>query len=234
MIKITVSLHCLWYESTNISNEDLPEPPSTAQMSPLPVVQLSNYIHLFFSFLKVKAITNNMFSLEIKGCILLQNFHLTNKLLFQVNLKFKLCVKLKLYKGHFSRQEGWKTTGSLILCLTSHWIISTHNYQSQQKSYKEVLWDGGFNDFALQSQLPWGKGAGRRQLGKQRGDMGTGGTDCSWEACSGWKERGEINVLKSGRKQARAIASEGKANVRKDRMGSWRKVALETLTFFFN
>lgn len=52
-----------------------------------------------------------------------------------------------------------------VLCLTSRQIISTHNYWSQQKSYEEVLWDGGFNDFGLQFKLPWRKGTGTKQLG---------------------------------------------------------------------
>lgn len=45
----------------------------------------------------------------MKDSMLLQNFHLKNKLIFQVNSKFKVenrvSVKLKLYKEHFSRQE---------------------------------------------------------------------------------------------------------------------------------
>lgn len=45
----------------------------------------------------------------MKGRMLLQNFHLENKLIFQEDSKFKVenpvSVKLKLCKGHFSRQE---------------------------------------------------------------------------------------------------------------------------------
>lgn len=118
--------------------------------------------------------------------------------------------------------------------------ISSNYFHSQLPKSTEKLQGGsvgwriqGFNDFALQSQLPWKKGTGTWQLGKLRGEMRTGGTDCSWEACSGWKEHEEIDVLKSGWKQEGARVSEGKANVRKDRMGSWRKAALETLTFCF-
>lgn len=57
---------------------------------PSPSCLTLHYIHSFFSFLTVKTITNNIFSLEIKGCMLLQNFHLMNTFLFQMNSKFKV------------------------------------------------------------------------------------------------------------------------------------------------
>lgn len=89
VLKITVSLHCLQYESTEVSNGDLPDTSYCSDESSPSCLTL-HYIHLLFSFLTVKTITTNIFSLEMNGCMLWQNFHLKDKLIFQVNSKFKV------------------------------------------------------------------------------------------------------------------------------------------------
>lgn len=62
--------------------------------------------------------------------------------------------------------------------------------------------------------------------------------DWSWEACSGWREHEEIDVVKRGCKEEGAFGTGGRMSERQEgrrkkghRMDSERKGAVETLTF---
>lgn len=135
---------------------------------PSPCCLTLHYIHVLFSFLTMKTITNNTFSLKIKGSMLLQNFHLRNKCLFQVNSKFKVENPISYvwscsYIRDISAGKKDEKTQVLLSCI-SH-LIKLFPLAITEVNRKLQEGSGGFSDFALQSQLPWRKGRGKRQLG---------------------------------------------------------------------